>query len=69
MGRALYQWAWQEPQLPARCTVWDMEESLIEIARSVAASQRQDNAIFHVGDVTDLKFEAASSTSLTAAAY
>ncbi len=35
----------------------DMEESLIELARSVAASQDQDNAIFHVGDVTDLKFE------------
>ncbi len=35
----------------------DMEESLIELARSVAVSQGQDNAIFHVGDVTDLKFE------------
>ena len=35
----------------------DMEESLIERARSVAASQGQDNAIFHVGDVTDLQFE------------
>ena len=35
----------------------DMEESLIEMARSVAALQRQDNAIFHVGDVTDLEFE------------
>ncbi len=35
----------------------DMEESLIETARSVAVSQGQDNAIFHVGDVTDLEFE------------
>ena len=35
----------------------DMEESLIELARSMAASQGQDNAIFHVGDVTDLEFE------------
>ena len=35
----------------------DMEESLIEMARSVAASWSQDNAMFHVGDVTDLKFE------------
>ena len=34
-----------------------MEESLIELARSIAASQGHDNAIFHVGDVTDLKFE------------
>ena len=35
----------------------DMEESLIEMARSAATSQGQDNAIFHVGDVTDLSFE------------
>lgn len=35
----------------------DMEESQIELARSVAASQGQDNAKFHVGDVTDLEFE------------
>ena len=35
----------------------DMEESQIETARSVAASHGQDNAVFHVGDVTDLKFE------------
>ena len=35
----------------------DMAESLIELARSVAQSQGQDNAIFHVGDVTDLTFE------------
>ena len=35
----------------------DMDESLIERARSVAASLGQDNAIFHVGDVTDLQFE------------
>ena len=30
---------------------------MIDLARSVAASQGQDNAIFHVGDVTDLEFE------------
>ena len=35
----------------------DMAEPQIEMARSLAASQGQDNAIFHVGDVTDLKFE------------
>lgn len=35
----------------------DMDEAQIERARSLAASQGQDNAIFHVGDVTDLKFE------------
>ena len=35
----------------------DMEESLIEMARSLAASWGQDNAMFHVGDVTDLEFE------------
>ena len=35
----------------------DMEESQIELARSMAASQDRDNAIFHVGDVTDLEFE------------
>ena len=35
----------------------DMAEPQIEMARSLSASQGQDNAIFHVGDVTDLKFE------------
>ena len=35
----------------------DMEESQIEFARSMAAARGQDNAIFHVGDVTDLEFE------------
>ena len=35
----------------------DMEESLIDMARSLAASQGRDNAMFHVGDVTDLNFE------------
>ena len=35
----------------------DMEESQIELARSVAKASGQDNAIFHVGDVTDLPFE------------
>ena len=34
----------------------DMEESQVELARAVARSQGQDNAIFHVGDVTDLRF-------------
>ena len=35
----------------------DMDESLIETARSLAAERGQDNAVFHVGDVTDLQFE------------
>ena len=35
----------------------DMEESQIELARTIAAEQRQDNAVFHVGDVTALPFE------------
>ncbi|MCY4107854.1 MAG: methyltransferase domain-containing protein [Chloroflexi bacterium] len=35
----------------------DMEESQIELARSVAQAWRQGNAIFHVGDVLDLPFE------------
>ena len=35
----------------------DMEASQIEMARSLAQARRQDNAIFHVGDVTDLPFE------------
>ena len=35
----------------------DMDESQIEQARSVAASQGRYNATFHVGDVTELKFE------------
>ena len=35
----------------------DMEESQIELARSVAEEAGQSNAIFHVGDVTDLPFE------------
>ena len=35
----------------------DMEESQIELARSVAKVNGQDNATFHVGDVTDLPFE------------
>ncbi|MDE0179479.1 MAG: class I SAM-dependent methyltransferase [Gammaproteobacteria bacterium] len=35
----------------------DMEESQIELARVVAASQGRENATFHVGDVTDLPFE------------
>ena len=35
----------------------DMAEAQIETAREMAASQGQDNAIFHVGDVTELQFE------------
>ena len=35
----------------------DMEESQIDLARAVAAANGQDNAIFHVGDVTALPFE------------
>ena len=34
-----------------------MEESQIELARSVAEASGRDNATFHVGDVTDLPFE------------
>ena len=35
----------------------DMEESQIDLARSLAKANGLDNAIFHVGDVTDLPFE------------
>lgn len=35
----------------------DMEASQIELARAVAAAGGHGNAIFHVGDVTDLPFE------------
>ncbi len=35
----------------------DMNEQTIEMARAVALSQRQENAIYHVGDVTNLPFE------------
>ncbi|MYB76236.1 MAG: class I SAM-dependent methyltransferase [Chloroflexi bacterium] len=35
----------------------DMEESQIELARSVCAAYGQENAQFHVGDITDLPFE------------
>ena len=35
----------------------DMDEAQVELARSIAASQGRDNAMFHVGDVTDLEFE------------
>ena len=35
----------------------DMEESQVELARSVASANRRDNAIFHVADVTDMPFE------------
>ncbi len=35
----------------------DMDEPTLEMARAVARSQRQDNAIFHVGDIANLPFE------------
>ena len=35
----------------------DMEESQIELARAIAAERRQDNAVFHVGDIAALPFE------------
>ncbi len=35
----------------------DMEESQIELARTVVEAGLQDNAFFHVADVTDLPFE------------
>ena len=35
----------------------DMEESQIELAKAVASAGGQNNAIFHVGDVTDLPFD------------
>ena len=34
-----------------------MEETQVDLARSVARYNGQDNATFHVGDVTDLPFE------------
>ena len=38
----------------------DMEESQIELARSVAEANGLDNATFHVGDVTEMPFENGS---------
>lgn len=35
----------------------DMEESQIDLARAAAMANRQDNAIFHVGDTANLPFE------------
>ena len=35
----------------------DMDGAQIELAKSTAAKQGRDNAMFHVGDVTDLEFE------------
>lgn len=35
----------------------DMDEAQIERATSIAASEGQNNAVFHVGDVIDLPFE------------
>lgn len=38
----------------------DMDARSVEMARSVAQSQRQDNAFFHVADLVDLPFEDGS---------
>lgn len=38
----------------------DVEESQIALARAAARAGGHDNALFHVGDVTDLPFEDAS---------
>ena len=35
----------------------DMDAPSIEVARAIAHSQRQDNAVYHVADVIDLPFE------------
>ena len=35
----------------------DMEESQVDLARSTAETNGQDNAIFHVADVTEMPFE------------
>ncbi len=35
----------------------DMEESQVELARTIAESRRQGNAVFHVGDVLELPFD------------
>ena len=35
----------------------DMEESQVSLARAAAEAGEHGNAVFHVGDVTDLKFE------------
>ena len=35
----------------------DMEQSQVDLARAVANSRGQPNAVFHVGDVTNLDFE------------
>ena len=35
----------------------DMEESQVELARGLAESRQQENAVFHIGDVLDLPFE------------
>ena len=44
----------------------DMEVSQVELARSVARSGGHNNAIFHVGDVTELPFEDGFFDVLTA---
>ena len=35
----------------------DMDEAQIDMARQIAAYRARDNALFHVGDITDLPFE------------
>ena len=35
----------------------DMEQSQVDLARAAAAFRNQNNAVFHVGDVTNLDFE------------
>ncbi len=35
----------------------DMEESQVDLATSMASANGRDNAVFHVGDVTDMPFE------------
>lgn len=42
---------------PAEMHGIDMEESQVELARAVAQAENLDNALFQVGDVTDLPFE------------
>ena len=46
-----------KPIAPGELHGVDMEESQIDLARLVAEASGLDNAIFHVGDVTNLDFE------------
>ena len=38
----------------------DMEQGQVDLARQTARACEQDNALFHIGDVTDLQFEDCS---------